>query len=101
MKTLEELGISPGPWHLFGEHMVCYKNGMCVCDDEGNFHTSPDARLIAAAPELYECLRDIVCDYCRGCVNKHDGKCTKEPGGCFAQRYRSALEKAGGAEEIC
>lgn len=95
MKTIEELGISPWPWKLFGEHMVCYKNGMCVCNDEGDFHTVSDARLVSAAPELYECLREAVSEYCYACPMLDDDKCTKEAGACFVQKWRAALEKGG------
>lgn len=98
MKMLERLGISPTPWHLFGKYMVCHKNGMCVCNDEGDFHTVPDARLTSAAPDMYECLREAVSEYCHGCVRLDNGKCTKDAGACFVQRWRAALEKAGGAE---
>ena len=55
MKTLEQLGISPAPWT---------KAGDIVDDDEGrvifNAYEDDDyanARLIAAAPDLYEALR--------------------------------------------
>jgi len=99
MKTLEELGISPWPWHLFGEHMVCYKNGTCVCDDEGNFHTSPDARLIAAAPELYECLREATENWKRRCiVHNYNGTCKNCKSDCIAKKWRAALAKAAGEE---
>ena len=55
MKTLEQLGISPTPWT---------KAGDIVDDNEGrvifNAYEDDDyanARLIAAAPDLYEALR--------------------------------------------
>ena len=55
MKTLEQLGISPAPWT---------KAGDIVDDNEGrvifNAYEDDDyanARLIAAAPELYQALR--------------------------------------------
>ena len=55
MKTIEQLGISPAPWT---------KDGDIVDDGEGrvifNAYEDDDyanARLIAAAPELYDALR--------------------------------------------
>ena len=58
MKTLEQLGISPAPWranNLLG-HRVFNLDGFELCDSDSVF-SSADARLIAAAPDLYEALR--------------------------------------------
>ena len=97
MKTIEELGISPWPWKLFGEHMVCYKNGMCVCNNEGDFHTVSDARLIAAAPDMYDALWDLLFGdpgCCKVCKVREHGHCKTCPLG----KAKAAIEKAGGAE---
>ena len=66
MKTLEQLGISPTPWNEkswatsedYGHDISDY-NHNTICDMrllQGETRI-PNARLIAAAPELYEALR--------------------------------------------
>ena len=97
MKSLDELGVSPAPWQWNGHPAV----HDIVRDNDGTqifeFAPSADARLCAAAPELYEALREIYDAFdpcsleCHGC--KHEPGCNK-----WARRARAALEKAGGAE---
>jgi len=103
MKPLEELGISPAPWKrkygALNSLRVDSACGACVADDldlvEDKTGDS-NARLIAAAPELYEALRLCVgelCETCRQCTVR---PCVKD---CEAVRKaRAALEKAGGKE---
>ena len=77
MKTIEELGISPAPWkqgeripfcgdnivlcdyrrkdNLLSSRIVAYCNDI-FSDDQARI----DARLIAAAPELYEALAALL-----------------------------------------
>lgn len=70
MKTLDELGISPAPWRVCKKWKKCQvmitdKNDDVITnvwndfDDEDTDH---DSNLIAAAPELYERLRETL-DY--------------------------------------
>ena len=99
MKTLEQLGISPAPWYIEKDTMVlCAKSEYYkypIVDDCGNFENNNDERLIAAAPELYESLRE--------CLEVLD-RLKKYYRGVDAATYktmakaRAALEKAGGAE---
>lgn len=102
MKKLEELGIGPAPWRC-----ICYNyktndkynylgevrfadNRLLCCDIN-----QPDAKLAAAAPELYECLRE---EFEKVCTN--DGKCTdcQFVGQCRVKEWRTALAKASGED---
>ena len=101
MKTLEQLGISPAPWHIEeNTGVLCAKSEHYkhpIVDDCGNFENNNDKRLIAAAPDLYKSLiglLEIVCVDCNSAY-KVDGKCVKCPRVVAAE---AALEKAGGAE---
>ena len=106
MKTIEELVTSPAPWETdIGESccLVEARGGSTICStgssETQDFETdAADARLITAAPELYEALRNIVDSECEDCNSWCDGGCTVDAGLCIYQKYRAALEKAGGAE---
>lgn len=114
MKTVEQLGISPAPWNQgkripYGEEHILWcdyhrRDGTpstrIVAECNARFsgaQARTDARLIAAAPELYEALRgllEIVCGDCNSAY-KVDGKCVKCPRVVAAE---AALAKAGGKE---
>lgn len=102
MKTLSELGISPAPWVQSNicKYMILSNDLSCLIATTEGSGTDyiKNARLIAAAPKLYEALREIYEDFdprcnteCHGC--KHEPGCNK-----WARRARAALEKAGGAK---
>ena len=101
MKTLEELGISPAPWKPVDDGMG-YKDILCNLpvteDSEGEniiaeTVDAKDARLIAAAPELYEALAAMLL-----CAEK-EALFTSESGMSIAMNMaRKAIKKAGGEE---
>lgn len=99
MKTVEQLGISPAPWKAVqGVSLwVESSDGICVADDIDMIDDETgeaNARLIAAAPELYEALREIVADNKCGLMCSLCGAADK----CKIRRAVAALEKAGGAK---
>ena len=56
MKTLEQLGISPAPWRINDHASVLDRYSAIISGQYGPYDWH-NARLIAAAPELYESLR--------------------------------------------
>lgn len=61
--------------------------------------SAKEARLIAAAPDLYEALRECVGEMCKFCKETEIGKCLPCESGCeIMRRAKTALEKAGGEE---
>ena len=107
MKRLEELDISPAPWQatcndaetttwVFSRATTADVATMCAVKRE---RCNADAALIAAAPDLYECLREAVISRCGGRCDWSNGlECRFPDELCEVQRWRKALEKAGGAE---
>ena len=96
MKTLKELGVSPAPWsNTVGTEKPFEVNSVWDALNGGILtggyaESVNDARLCAAAPDLYEaCRRALV----------HVGKAPSAPEGWeVAAKLRAALEKAGGKE---
>ena len=97
MKTLEELGISPAPWHIEkNAGVLCAKSERYkhpIVDDCGNFENNNDKRLIAASPDLYEALAAML-----SCAKK-EAPFTAGSGMSIAMDMaRKAIKKAGGEE---
>lgn len=64
MKRIEELGISPAPWKVIDPPddslTVEAPDGCSVCFMGGVIETPANARLVAAAPKLYQALYDLI-----------------------------------------
>ena len=97
MKTLEQLGISPAPWYIEeNTGVLCAKSEHYkhpIVDDCGNFENNNDERLIAAAPELYESLRECLDILVR--LEKYYRVVDSATYKTMA-KARASLEKAGG-----
>ena len=93
MKRLDELGATPAPWEVFDDYDVRRSDTGLVA----NCGLPGDARLIAAAPDLYRALLEALEKRCGWCARK-DGSAPDVCAKCDVPRWRKALEKAGGAE---
>ena len=97
MKTLEQLGVSPAPWHIEkNTGVLCAKSERYkhpIVDDCGNFENNNDKRLIAAAPDLYEALAAML-----SCAER-EAPFTAGSGMSIAMDVaRKAIKKVGGEE---
>ena len=93
MKTLEQLGISPTPWKINEYATVLDRYSTIISGQYGpyNWH---NARIIAAAPELYEALYDVVA-YCESTHLVPSGRFGK-----VLAMAKAALAKAAGESEV-
>lgn len=103
MKKLEELGISPAPWEVIPYTLcgdICFANGetMFMRDKGIEPPRIADARFIAAAPDLYNALREAINSYCEGCNDFVNGDQRCDPCECPARKWRAVLAKASGEE---
>ena len=98
MKTLEQLGISPAPWHIEKDTgVLCAKSEYYkypIVDDDGNFENNNDKLLIAAAPELYDMLQSLVEYIDRECIPCGETACE------LMAAAHNVLAKAAGESEV-
>lgn len=111
MKKLEELGISPAPWDGV---TFCHPamNGYVVCNanlPKGNNKRiivasdvrENNARLIAAAPEIYDAAERLLRFHDESCI--HGSRTFAEITRDYQKAWsdlRSALRKASGESEV-
>ena len=100
MKTIEQLNISPTPWtntinteKPFEINSVWDARNGCILSG-GYSESLNDARLIAAAPDLYEALYDVVA-YCESTHLVPSERFEK-----VLARVKAALAKASGESEV-
>jgi len=99
MKMIEELGATRGVWRverLWRSYWANVTNGPEMVAREVKLN---NAALIAAAPELYECLRIALDDYCRTCWLGNVNHCEVTEM-CPCRKWREALKKAGGETAV-
>lgn len=99
MKTLEELKISPAPWRIVDSYQFPEGGEWVSVIQASNKKTVSvptfyNARLIAAAPELYKWLAFAV-EYYK-CETRSCDKCPN--GKCWIVDATAALAKAAGEE---
>ena len=93
MKTLEQLGISPAPWKINEYATVLDRYSTIISGQYGpyNWH---NARIIAAAPELYDTLQSLVEYIDRECIPCGETACE------LMAAAHNVLAKAAGESEV-
>jgi hypothetical protein len=112
MRTDKLVGATPGPWHVEPEEWtegrgiaICGKDGaVAIIDAEmaPNGEDYANARLIAAAPELLDALREFVSDIEAAYSSGMDILKNAWPDLVVTyQNAQAAIAKAGGKEAPC
>lgn len=96
MKTLEQLGISPAPWTVDNHNNISTGDGhtlaaTIVSNAYGLDKTENNALIIAAVPELYAALFEMVEMYRDGGSYDYEQEVIK--------KAKAALAKAAGESE--
>ena len=98
MKTLEQLRISPVPWTNMIKSKIHFETNSVLDANNGGILTGGyyeslnDARLIAAAPELYAALFEMVEMHRDGGSYDYEQEVIK--------KAKAALAKAAGESEV-
>jgi len=116
--------FTPGPWIAhegFAEQDYVYckakESSLIICKvltrPKTEVRGCPDARLIAAAPELYDKLKEAAYEFCHNCLSLRldreedipmsdeliEKNCPLADNGCFCRAWWALLKKAkGGAK---
>lgn len=105
MKPIEELNISPWPWSLESYETTDTHYVIDFIDQEvvrfcKKSSGKKNARIMSAAPDMYECLLEAVEDKCRKCKAEWYGECVTADGkDCeMVAKWKSVLAKAAGEE---
>jgi hypothetical protein len=89
-----ETKFTPGPWVADGI-FICDNddNNVCICEQD---NWEPDSYLIAAAPELYEALEQLLDQFDSEIRSEYGGTSMLESRLAEADYARAALAKARG-----
>ena len=101
MKTLEQLGISSIPWKMEYSNdidrvvNISDANNKTIVETDYGFYPPelPDARMMTAAPELYDALQSLVEYIDRECIPCGETACE------LMYYAHNALAKASGESE--
>lgn len=104
---MNEPKFTPGPWECFYKSKYkewhvsvpepyCSMRRALFPDGVPTLNPEADARLIAAAPEMYECLQEAITQMCGECPTGKNHRCNQIDGDCFVIKWIEAAKKARG-----
>ena len=107
---MNKLKISPGEWicdnaHVHaGESCIIYQKGWGTIEE-----AQANARLLTAAPKLYDRLKEAAYEFCHNCLSLRldreedipsseeliERNCPLQDNGCFCRKWWDTLKEAG------